>query len=51
MKTEEEIREKIKQNECKLMSMGLNGLAYTDYWNGIAKENNELKQKLKEVGK
>jgi len=42
-----EIEEQIRQNENKLMLLGFSGMAYIDYWNEVAKENNKLKQALK----
>jgi len=36
--------EKIARLETKLMTMGLCGMAYSNYWNEIAKELNELKK-------
>jgi predicted AlkP superfamily phosphohydrolase/phosphomutase len=35
--------ERIKYLENRLISMGLSGMAYTSYWNELAKELNDLK--------
>ena len=47
--TKEEIEEEIRMNETKLMSLGSVGMAYSQYWNELAKRNNELKIKLGEM--
>jgi len=41
MKTKEE---EIKKRETILMNLGFAGMAYSSYWNKIAKELNKLKE-------
>ena len=36
-------KEQIAKLECTLMTMGMNGMAYTPHWNKVAKELNKLK--------
>jgi len=35
----------IDKLECQLATLGMNGLAYTDIWNEVAKKLNKLKEK------
>ena len=39
----------IQKLETKLMSLGLNGLAYSSLWNATAQEINRLKNEEKEA--
>ena len=36
--------QQISQLQNKLMLLGFSGMAYTEYWNEVAKELNELKE-------